>query len=229
MWAFTSPFRESTSELDHLDAAAGQTGKRAPVSVRVNPDVDPGTHPYISTGLKETKFGVALDDALPLYRRAAGLANVEVRARTRKQLPLKLHEFAMRRNSSGAGRFLGPEDVAKFNGRPLTDALKSVMVGARFQRNAQGEMNIISARSLNPSFVDYKMPLSMDMPPIKTVILETAPDPGGPYGAKGVGEDPIIAIGPAIANAVYDAIGVRFRHYPITPEQVLEKLRQEKS
>jgi diaminopimelate decarboxylase len=70
---------ESTSELDHLDAAARQAGKQAPVSIRVNPDVDPGTHPYISTGLKETKFGVALDDALPLYRRAAGLANVEVR------------------------------------------------------------------------------------------------------------------------------------------------------
>ncbi|HWZ74460.1 MAG TPA: diaminopimelate decarboxylase [Casimicrobiaceae bacterium] len=70
---------ESTSELDHLDAAARQAGKRAPVSIRVNPDVDPGTHPYISTGLKEAKFGVALDDALPLYRRAAGLANVEVR------------------------------------------------------------------------------------------------------------------------------------------------------
>jgi diaminopimelate decarboxylase len=70
---------ESTSELDHLDAAAGQAGKRAPVSIRVNPDVDPGTHPYISTGLKESKFGVAFDDALPLYRRAAGLANIEVR------------------------------------------------------------------------------------------------------------------------------------------------------
>ena len=70
---------ESASELDHLDAAAGKAGKRAPVSIRVNPDVDPETHPYISTGLKETKFGVALDDALPLYRRAAGLANVEVR------------------------------------------------------------------------------------------------------------------------------------------------------
>ncbi len=70
---------ESTSELDHLDAAAGRAGKRAPVSIRVNPDVDPGTHPYISTGLQETKFGVALDDATPLYRRAAGLANVEVR------------------------------------------------------------------------------------------------------------------------------------------------------
>jgi xanthine dehydrogenase molybdenum-binding subunit len=85
-----------------------------------------------------------------------------------------------------------------------------------------------TGRSLNPSFVDYKMPLSMDMPPIKTVILETAPDPGGPFGAKGVGEDPIIAIGPAIANAVYDAIGVRFRHYPITPEQVLQALKTQK-
>lgn len=78
-----------------------------------------------------------------------------------------------------------------------------------------------SGRSLNANFVDYKMPLAMDMPPIKTIILEDAPDPGGPYGAKGVGEDPIIAIGPAIANAIYAAIGVRFHHYPITPEQVL--------
>ena len=70
---------ESASELDRLDATARQAGKRAPVSIRVNPDVDPGTHPYISTGLKESKFGVAFDDALPLYRRAAGLANIEVR------------------------------------------------------------------------------------------------------------------------------------------------------
>lgn len=83
----------------------------------------------------------------------------------------------------------------------------------------------VNGRSLNAGFVDYKMPLSLDMPPIRTILLETAPDPGGPYGAKGLGEDPIIAIGPAIANAVHAAIGVRFRHYPITPEQVLEGLR----
>jgi xanthine dehydrogenase molybdenum-binding subunit len=86
-------------------------------------------------------------------------------------------------------------------------------------------IDLTNGRSLNPGFVDYKMPLSLDMPPIRTILLETAPDPGGPFGAKGLGEDPIIAIGPAIANAVYDAIGVRFRHYPITPEQVLERLR----
>lgn len=86
-----------------------------------------------------------------------------------------------------------------------------------------------TGRSLNAGFVDYKMPLSMDMPPIRTILLETAPDPGGPFGAKGVGEDPIIAIGPAIANAVYDAIGVRLRHYPITPEQVLGALKGQRT
>lgn len=89
------------------------------------------------------------------------------------------------------------------------------------------QIDMKTGQSLNANFVDYKMPLSMDMPPIRTIILETAPDPGGPFGAKGLGEDPIVAIGPAIANAVYDSIGVRFRHYPIKPEQVLQALRQE--
>lgn len=83
-----------------------------------------------------------------------------------------------------------------------------------------------TGRSLNANFVDYKMPLSMDMPKIHTHILESAPDPGGPFGAKGVGEDPIVAVGPAIANAIYDAIGVRFRHYPIKPEEVLRALSE---
>jgi len=87
------------------------------------------------------------------------------------------------------------------------------------------QIDLKTGRSLNPNFVDYKMPLSMDMPTIRTVLLETAPDPGGPFGAKGIGEDPIVAIGPAIANAIFDAIGVRFRHYPIKPEQVLAALR----
>jgi xanthine dehydrogenase molybdenum-binding subunit len=91
------------------------------------------------------------------------------------------------------------------------------------------QIDLKTGRSLNANFVDYKMPLSMDMPPIRTVILETAPDPGGPFGAKGVGEDPIVAIGPAIANAVFDAIGVRFRHYPIRPEQVLQALREKEA
>jgi diaminopimelate decarboxylase len=69
---------ESGSELDRLDRLAGEAGCRAPISFRVNPDVDPRTHPYISTGLKENKFGVAYADAVPLYRRAASMRNVEI-------------------------------------------------------------------------------------------------------------------------------------------------------
>ena len=69
---------ESESELLRLDRVAGALGKRAPVSLRVNPDVDAGTHPYISTGLRENKFGIAHDAALAAYRTAARLPHVEV-------------------------------------------------------------------------------------------------------------------------------------------------------
>ena len=67
---------ESESELKRLDRVAGDLGKPAPVGLRVNPDVDANTHPYIATGLKENKFGVAMEDALALYRSAAGMANL---------------------------------------------------------------------------------------------------------------------------------------------------------
>jgi diaminopimelate decarboxylase len=69
---------ESAAELDVLNAVAGRAGKVAPISLRVNPDVDPKTHPYIATGLKETKFGVAYNDAPALYRHAANLPHIEV-------------------------------------------------------------------------------------------------------------------------------------------------------
>jgi diaminopimelate decarboxylase len=69
---------ESASELDRLNAVASSMGKIAPVSLRVNPDVDAKTHPYISTGLKQNKFGVAYDEALALYRKAADMPNLRV-------------------------------------------------------------------------------------------------------------------------------------------------------
>jgi len=121
-----------TGRVTIVGEAPGFVGKRVEVTIPAN-----GT----------------VEQAFSLVPNAHVLANVAVRARSRKQLPLRLHEFAMRRNSSLGGRFLGPEDLVKFSGRPLSDALKTVMVGARFQRNAQGEMNIVSARSLNPASV----------------------------------------------------------------------------
>ncbi|MBN7798236.1 diaminopimelate decarboxylase [Parahaliea mediterranea] len=69
---------ESAAELEVLNRVAGELGRQAPVSVRVNPDVDARTHPYISTGLKENKFGVTVDEALRVYRRAAQLPHISV-------------------------------------------------------------------------------------------------------------------------------------------------------
>ncbi|HJV24393.1 MAG TPA: diaminopimelate decarboxylase [Aromatoleum sp.] len=69
---------ESAAEIDRLNEVAGELGKVAPIAFRVNPDVDPKTHPYISTGLKSNKFGVAIDAAFDLYRRAAALPHLKV-------------------------------------------------------------------------------------------------------------------------------------------------------
>ena len=69
---------ESVAELELLDAVARANGVSAPVSLRVNPDVDARTHAYISTGLKENKFGISIDDAMTAYRQAADASNIEV-------------------------------------------------------------------------------------------------------------------------------------------------------
>ncbi|MBD8805841.1 MULTISPECIES: diaminopimelate decarboxylase [Pseudomonas syringae group] len=69
---------ESTDELERLQSVAAELNVRAPISLRVNPDVDAGTHPYISTGLKENKFGIAIADAEDVYVRASQLPNLEV-------------------------------------------------------------------------------------------------------------------------------------------------------
>jgi len=69
---------ESAPELERIDRIARRLGRRAPVALRVNPDIDAKTHPYISTGLRDNKFGIAYDEAERLYRRAAGMEGIEL-------------------------------------------------------------------------------------------------------------------------------------------------------
>ncbi len=78
----------------------------------------------------------------------------------------------------------------------------------------------------NPSFIDYHIPTSEEVPEIETEIVKTY-EPSGPYGAKSVGEIGMVPPAPAIANAVYDAVGKRFRELPITPDKVLEKIESD--
>ncbi len=88
------------------------------------------------------------------------------------------------------------------------------------------ELSLKDGRIQNPSFVDYQIPTALDVPPIKTLFVEE-PDYNGPFGAKGIGEPPFIPPMPAIANAIYDAVGARVKEIPITPEKLWRVLHEE--
>ena len=79
-----------------------------------------------------------------------------------------------------------------------------------------------------PSILEYKSPTSLDMPEIVVELVEE-PDPRGPFGAKEVGQGPLLPIMPAVANAVYDAVGVRIDEVPITPEKIVKALAEKKA
>ncbi|PYT67171.1 MAG: aldehyde oxidase [Acidobacteria bacterium] len=79
-----------------------------------------------------------------------------------------------------------------------------------------------------PSMLEYKSPTSLDMPEVLTELIED-PDPRGPFGAKEVGQGPLLPIMPAVANAVYDAVGVRIDEVPITPEKVMKALAEKRA
>ena len=76
-----------------------------------------------------------------------------------------------------------------------------------------------------PSLLEYKSPTTMEMCDVKTYLIED-PDPNGPFGAKEVGQGPLLPVPPAVANAVYNAVGVRIDEVPLTPEKVLKALRE---
>ncbi len=78
---------------------------------------------------------------------------------------------------------------------------------------------------VNSSFLDYRMPTTLDLPMIDTVIVEV-PNPGHPYGVRGVGEVPIVPPPAAIANAIYRATGKRMTDLPMSPAYVLKKLTE---
>ena len=88
------------------------------------------------------------------------------------------------------------------------------------------EVKMEGGRILNPGFRDYKIPTAREIDfPIRLEFVETN-DSFGPFGAKGIGEPGMVPTAPAISNAIYDAVGVRIRHLPITPEKVLAALRE---
>lgn len=78
---------------------------------------------------------------------------------------------------------------------------------------------------MNPSLLEYRIPTTLETPPIESIIVESE-DPEGPFGAKEAGEGSLAAAIPAVANAIYDAIGVRITSLPLSPEKILAAIRE---
>ena len=104
---------------------------------------------------------------------------------------------------------------------PRTPLMIGLLMGVGYALTE--ELLYDHGRLLNPNFRDYKLLTALDSLPVEPVIVEL-PDAAGPYGAKGIGEPGLVPTAPAIANAIYDAVGVRLRRLPMTPERVLAPL-----
>lgn len=113
-------------------------------------------------------------------------------------------------------------------GRALNPAgIEGQIQGGVAQGIAYGlfeDMVLDNGSLTNPNFTDYRVPTVLDVPPI-TSLIDEDPDPTGPFGAKGIGEPPIIPPAAAIANAIFDATGVRVKQLPITPERLYFALK----
>jgi CO/xanthine dehydrogenase Mo-binding subunit len=123
-----------------------------------------------------------------------------------------------------------------FAAHDLGTALNPMLVEGQIEGSvAQGlgyalteEMDLEKGRVANPSFLDYRIPSALDVPEVKSILVET-PDPEGPFGAKGVGEPGLSPLAPAIANAIYNAVGVRFTRLPFKPDEIYQAIRKRTS
>jgi 4-hydroxybenzoyl-CoA reductase subunit alpha len=115
------------------------------------------------------------------------------------------------------GRCINPVlVVGQVEGSVYMGLGEALMEEQVFRANRQGVHKI-------PSMLEYKSPTTLEMPEVVTYLVED-PDPNGPFGAKEVGQGPLLPVAPAIANAVHDALGVRVDEVPITPEKILKAL-----
>ncbi len=149
----------------------------------------------------------------PTYGFTAQVAEVEVDTETGEVRVVSYHE------AGDCGQPINPVSVeGQVEG--------SIVMGlgqALFEEIRVAE----DGRLLNPNLHDYKVPTAADLPEIRTHIVDSY-DPESPFGAKESGEGPIQPVIPAILNAIYDAIGVRFTDMPVTPEKVLEALEKKR-
>jgi 4-hydroxybenzoyl-CoA reductase subunit alpha len=151
-------------------------------------------------------------DLSPAYSFGASVAEVEVDPETGKVEVVDFHI------AHDVGFSINPMAVeGQLEG--------STSMGLGYALTENNEINAKTGQTMNSDFLSYKLILATEMPPVHTIDVETI-DPTGPFGAKECGEGTTISPAPAIANAIYNAIGVRIKEIPITPEKVFKALEE---
>jgi len=148
------------------------------------------------------------------YTVGAAAVKIEIDKQTGKVRILKAVE------ALDAGKAINPMNVKhQIYGGLLQGFATALYEDMRFDENG---------KILNPNFTDYKIPTSLDIPDEVVPIIVEVPQPDGPYGARGIGEHPMIPAAPIIANAVEDALGVRIKSMPITAEKIAMAILNDK-
>ncbi len=176
------------------------------------PAIGVGTFTLENNINTDKKTGVAKHHPAAFWTMGVNGAEVEVDTETGHIKVLKMS------SCFDAGKVINPATYCAQSEGAMVQALGTAL----FE-----ELKLKDGRVLNKSFVDYKIPTADDVPEFSVKYVEHA-EPNGPYGARGVGEPLMVPGAPAIANAVYNAIGVRFLRMPITPDDVLKALREKK-
>ncbi len=144
------------------------------------------------------------------YSFEAQIAEVEVNRNTGEVKLLKIWD------AHDVGKAINPQSVeGQIEGSIVMGIGYTFLENLRFQ----------NGRVVNPNFANYKIPRSVGTAPIETILIETN-DPQGPFGAKGMGEASLLPTSAAIANAIQDAVGIRIKELPITPEKILKALKE---
>jgi CO/xanthine dehydrogenase Mo-binding subunit len=164
---------------------------------------DPISKPDFGTG-----YGTS-----PAYTFASQVAEVEVDIETGRVKILKIT------SAHDIGRTLNPMAVRG----QIEGAMAQGIGSALYER-----LDWVKGKTLNANFLDYRMLTALDMATIDPILIESI-DPNGPFGAKGVGEPALVPTAAAIANAIYDAVGVRIKSLPITPDKILTALEEKNS
>ncbi len=164
---------------------------------------------YYDAPSEKVDYKTGYGNTSPTYSFGAQVAEVEVDFKTGQVRVLRVVA------ASDCGRALNP---LALEGQAEGAIVCGLGMALMEQRNTE------EGKTLNPAFLEYKVPTALEAPDIESYPVETI-DPEGPFGAKGVCEGYQVPTAPAIANAIYNAIGIRFNELPMTPEKVLKALK----